>query len=391
MFPPQSTRQWILAHPPTDTPILSGPAATFKLETLDLPPLKDEQVLLKTLYLSNDPAQRGWIAKNADPARLYVPPVAQGSCMHARGIGEIIDSKSPNLPTGTLVTARTDWSEYAVISAKSCTPIQELPGIALTHYLGALGLNGLTAYYGLTDIARTSADDTVVISGAAGATGSMAVQIAKKLLGCKRVIGIAGTDDKCKWVVNSLGADLCLNYKSPSFKSDLTHATKDFVQVYFDNVGGEILDLMLCRMAREGRIAACGAISNYNKSSGGLSDAAGGKAGGGGGGVGGGGEGGEGEGSSGKESGVGGKGLKSYSQIITMRLQLKGFIVLDFPREKAARAVQEFIAAIKQQKITVDDQNETVVRATFEDIPSTWMRLFEAGNGNRGKLITQLT
>lgn len=352
MSTPKSTRQWLLANKPTDMPVLSGPSTTFKLVTTDLPPLQDDQVLLKTLYLSNDPAQRGWISKYADPARLYVPPVAEGACMTARAIAEVIESKSSKLPKGALVLASTGWAEYAILNAKSCTPIQELPGVGLTHFLGALGMTGLTAYYGLKEIARAGPDDTVVVSGAAGAVGSMAVQIAKKMVGCKKVIGIAGTDEKRKWV-ESLGADICLNYKSPNFKKDLKQATEGFVQVYFDNVGGETLDLMLGRMAREGRIAACGAISNYNTSR--------------------------------------PTGLKNFSEVISMRLEIKGFIVLDFltqPNNKASDATQDLIAAVKQGKITIGDENETVVSTAFEDIPQTWMKLFEGTN--TGKLITKL-
>lgn len=333
-------------------PVLSGPSATFKLITTELPPLQDDQVLLKTLYLSNDPAQRGRISKSVDPARLYAAPVAEGDSMYAYGIAEVIESKSPKLPKGTLVVvSHLNWTEYAVVDSPSCQPTPELPGIGLTHFLGALGLTGMTAYYGLKEIARAGPDDTVVVSGAAGATGSMAVQIAKKMIGCKKVIGIAGTDEKCKWV-ESLGADVCINYKTPNFQHDLIEVTEGFVEVYFDNVGGETLDLMLKRMARGGRIAACGAISQYNDSR--------------------------------------FEGLKNYFEVISMRLEIKGFIVLDFMSlsGKRASATQELIAAVEDGKIIIGDQNETVVSTAFEDIPKTWMKLFEGAN--TGKLITKL-
>ena len=155
-------------------------------------------------------------------------------------------------------------------------------------------MTGLTAYYGLIEMVRASKDDIVVISGAAGATGSMAVQIAKKIIGCKKVIGIAGSDDKCKWV-QSLGADLCLNYKNPSFADELVKATPgpdNFANVYYDNVGGEILDLMLTRMAKFGRVAACGAISNYNHTPDRMT------------------------------------GIKNWFEVISMCLEIRGFIVL---------------------------------------------------------------
>ena len=217
-------------------------------------------------------------------------------------------------------------------------------------YLGALGLTGLTAYYGTKIIARAGKEDTVVVSGAAGATGSMVVQIAKKMLGCKKVVGIAGSDDKCKWV-ESLGADLCLNYKKSSFKQDLIKATHGYVEVYFDNVGGDILDLMLTRMKKGGRVAACGAITDYNRS---------------------------------EKSG-----LKNWFEVISNRIEIKGFIVLDFLAEgKGPEAVKEMVTAAKEGKIKVGEENETVVDTSFEAIPKTWMSLFEGAN--TGKLVTKL-
>lgn len=213
-------RQWILANKPGDLPVLEGSNATFKLEEKDIPDPKDDEVLVKLVYLSNDPAQRGWIGKYIDGDRLYVPPVKEGTPMHARGLAEVVESKSSNFKKGDMVIASTGWSEYAVLPAKQLRPAQDLPGgLSKTHYLGALGLTGLTAYFGLTEVGGLTKDDVLVVSGAAGATGMMAVQIAKKIIGCKKVVGMAGSDEKCKWV-ESLGADVCLNCKS--FASVLT-------------------------------------------------------------------------------------------------------------------------------------------------------------------------
>ena len=206
-------RQWILANKPRDLPQLEGSDATFKLVENDLPDLKDDEVLVKLVYLSNDPAQRGWINKDVDPDRLYVPPVKEGTPMHARGLAEVVESKSSNFKKGDMVITSTGWSEYAVLPAKQLRPATDLPnGLSKTHYLGALGLTGLTAYFGLTEVGGLTKDDVLVVSGAAGATGMMAVQIAKKIIGCKKVVGMAGSDEKCKWV-ESLGADVCLNCK----------------------------------------------------------------------------------------------------------------------------------------------------------------------------------
>ncbi|KAL0259467.1 quinone oxidoreductase [Diplodia seriata] len=348
---PTQTRQWVLNRPIVGEPVLDGPDATFSLKTVDLPPVKDGQVLLRTKYVSNDPAQRGWISPHRSPDRLYVPPVQAGETMRAGAIAEVVESKSPSLAKGALVqTYQAGWSEYVVQDAAGLQPLQSIPGVSPTHYLGALGMTGLTAYYGTKIIAAAKPEDVLIVSGAAGATGSMVVQIAKKLVGCKTVIGIAGSDTKCEWV-KSLGADICLNYKSPTFKKDLIKATPDYANVFFDNVGGEILDLVLSRMAREGRIAMCGAISGYNSTS--------------------------------------GLQLNNFFEIISMRLQLKGFIVLDWVQQgKAKETINEIANAAKEGKILISDEGETVVATRFEDIPKTWLKLFDGSN--TGKLVSKL-
>ena len=347
---PTETRQWILTNKPTDFPELSGPNATFTLESNPIAALKDEQVLVKPLFLSNDPAQRGWITKGVNPERLYTTPVPEGAVMRAGSVAEVLDSRSSKYKKGDLVRASAGWSQYAVQDAKDLQGLQKIPGLSPTHYLGALGGPGLTAYYGIKIIARAGPEDTVVVSGAAGATGSMVVQIAKKMIGCKRVIGMAGSDEKCKWV-ESLGADVCINYKAQDFRKQLRAATEGYVEVYFDNVGGSILDLMLTRMKRHGRVAACGAVSNYN-----TSDPT---------------------------------GLKNWFEVISNRIELKGFIIYDFmDTGKAPEAVGELVQAWKAGNIQLGDANETVVETKFEDIPKTWMGLFEGAN--TGKLVTKL-
>lgn len=286
--------------------------------------------------------------------RLYVPPVEVGAPMSSFGLAQVVESKSSQYSKGDTVTAPTGWTEYAVVKATSCQPARDLPGgLSKTHYLGALGFTGLTAYFGLTEVGKTTKDDVVVISGAAGATGMMAVQIAKKIIGSKKVIGIAGTDEKCRWV-EKLGADICLNYKSKSFAEDMKKETPgpdSFANVFFDNVGGEILDLMLPRMAQEGRIIACGAISAYNTSAERTT------------------------------------GLKNWFEIIIMRLRAQGFIVLDYA-DQFSRAIELFNKSVKEGKLIIDENSETVVKTPFEDVPKTWMKLFEGSN--QGKLVTQL-
>ncbi|OAK97292.1 NAD(P)-binding protein [Phaeosphaeriaceae sp. SRC1lsM3a] len=348
----QQTRQWILANPPSSDPVLSGPDSTFSLESTTLPSPGADQVLVKTLYFSNDPAQRGWIQKDMDPERLYTAPVLKGEVMRSYAIAEVVESNASALSKGQLVMGTFGWTEYAVVDAKDARPIQPdaSAGIRATHFIGALGGPGLTAYNGLIDVARATKDDVVVVSGAAGATGSIVVQLAKNVLGCKKVIGIAGGDKKCRWV-ESLGADVCVDYKASNFTEELKKATDGFVQVYFDNVGGEILDLMLTRMARHGRIAACGAVATYNS--------------------------------------LGESGIKNWFEIITNRIEVKGFIVTDaVVAGKAGAWLGELVKGVKEGKIQIGPETETVVPTKFEDVPKTWTMLFKGGN--TGKLVTEI-
>ncbi|CAO2651500.1 Nn.00g040700.m01.CDS01 [Neocucurbitaria sp. VM-36] len=351
-MPGQRTRQWILSNPPRSDPVLEGENTTFSLETITLPSLGPDQLLVKSLYFSNDPAQRGWIQKDMDPERLYTAPVEKGHVMRAYAIAEVVESNVDSLKKGQLVMGTFGWTEYAVVGVKEARPIQadDSAGIRPTHFIGALGGPGLTAYDGLVEVARATASDTVVVSGAAGATGSMVVQIAKHIVGCKKVIGIAGGEKKCRWV-ESLGADVCVDYKASSFVRDLKKATEGFVEVYFDNVGGEILDLMLARIKRHGRIAACGAVATYNSMS---------------------------------ETGI-----KNWFEIIINRIEVRGFIVTDaIESGKAGPWIQELIKYVKKGKIQIGPETETVVLTKFEDVPKTWTMLFKGGN--MGKLVTQI-
>ncbi|KAJ5643653.1 uncharacterized protein N7484_006160 [Penicillium longicatenatum] len=294
--------------------------------------------------------------------------------MKSMGIARVVESRNPDIVTGSLVTGIPWWSEYSIDDATNVSVLNPQPGLLDTHFLGALGLPGFTVYYALTQIVKAKSTDAIVVSGAAGAVGNMVVQIAKKMIGCRKVIGIAGTDEKCRWV-EKLGADICLNYKSPSFKQNLTHETEGFVEIYFgelslnlvlemkestladllsDNVGGDILDFMLSRLAKFGRVAASGTISDYNRDS----DTT---------------------------------GLKNFypyiQQIITMRLQILGFINIDWIEhlpEVRALLVDEW----KKGNLIIGDENEMVIDTDFEDIPRTWMMLYSGGN--TGKLVTKL-
>lgn len=264
---PQQTKQWVLNAHPEGLPITTGPTPTFKLVETTLPDLEDGQALVKNVYFSNDPAQRGYIRKYEDPSRHYMTPVVPGDVMLSGAIAQVVEVKASHLKKGDYVLGATGgrWAQYAVEDAKGIQALAPLPNnLPITHYQGALGLPGFTAYHGLVDVGEVSKDDILVVSGAAGATGSMVVQIAKKMIGCKKVIGLAGGSKKCEWV-KKLGADECIDYKRADWKEELDKAAAG-ANVYFDNVGGEILDFMLTRLQKHGRVIACGAISTYNNS-----------------------------------------------------------------------------------------------------------------------------
>ncbi|KAF7549737.1 hypothetical protein G7046_g8249 [Stylonectria norvegica] len=347
----RTTKQWVLAVKPTAAPILSGPDATFELQTVTLPPLEEGQVLAKILFFSNDTGLRNFIQTTVAPERFYVPTVPVGSAMRSGIIAEVVESASPSFKAGDLVMDfhLGTWSELVVLEAATCQALAPLPrDLSITHYLGAFGASGLAAYNGLYIAGEAKPEHTIVISAAAGATGSMAIQIAVKLLGAKRVIGIAGSDEKCAWVVNELGANACVNYKSPTFLEDLKAATPDEVDLYFDNVGGAVLDAMLTRVKKHGIIAVCGSVSSYN------SDEP--------------------------------MALRNWFELVSMRITIRGFIMLDY-MDKAPEVLQELIGAVADGRIKLQDA-ETVVEARIEEQPEVWMRLFSGGN--QGKLITKL-
>lgn len=202
---------------------------------------------------------RGWL----NPTRSYIPPVEIGAVMRGSGIGIIIASKSSKFPVGTYATGMCGWSEYAVLKEKFVDPLDLPEGAVPTDALGVLGMTGLTAYFGLLEIGQVKKGDFVVVSGAAGATGSVVGQIAK--IKGATVLGLAGEDSKVAWLKEELGFDEALNYKDPEFTKKFRAATKGLIDVYFDNVGGEILDLALSRAKPFARFVQCGAISEYNK------------------------------------------------------------------------------------------------------------------------------
>ncbi len=232
---------------------------TLRLESEQLPELQDGEALIAIRYLSIDPTIRTWM----DDAPGYLPPIGIDDVIRSGGIGEIVESRNEAYPVGRLVFGMTGWQEY-VIADGAERAMQLIPGgVPATTALGILGLTGVTAYFGMLDVGSLKEGDVVVVSGAAGATGSTAGQIAR-IKGAKKVVGIAGGPEKCAYIVNELGFDEAIDYKNEKVAARLREACPEGIDLYFDNVGGSILNDCLGNLAMRGRVVLCGAISAYN-------------------------------------------------------------------------------------------------------------------------------
>lgn len=349
------TQALVLQNFPTKEADLSlgSDNSTFKLVEQEVPELQEREFLVKTVFLSNDPAQRGWMQERSDEDRSYLPFMRRGEAMNALAVGQVVASESSVYQVGQLVMGMLRWTAYGVHEEKPSnggpplTKLDAMPGFSPSVFLGAFGWPGLTAYFGLHDILKFQKGESIVVSGAAGAVGNMVVQYAKNVIGASKVVAIAGSKEKVEWL-KTIGADVAINYKDSDFKQQLNAATEGFVDAYFDNVGGDMLDHMVTRVKQFGRIAACGAISTYNS----LDQTR----------------------------------FPNYSQIITSRLNLQGFIVLDY-MPRFPEGIAALVSAVKEGKLVIKDA-ETLVHATFKEIPKTWGMLFEGGN--TGKLITQV-
>lgn len=252
--------QITLAHRPSSGII---PNHTFAPVTVPIPSassLAPNQLLLETLYLSLDPAMRGWI----EDKRSYLPPVKIGAVMRAYGLARVLASTSSRAQPGDLVAGTFGMAEHVVVPEALVEEVNPgIPGGKVTDALGVLGMTGLTAYFGMTKIGEPKAGETVVVTAAAGATGSVAAQIAK--ISGARVVGIAGSEEKVKWLVEEVGVDVGLNYNDPEFRKKFEEATPRFVDVFWDNVGGEQLEMGLARANKFARFVMCGGISQYNE------------------------------------------------------------------------------------------------------------------------------
>jgi hypothetical protein len=249
-----TNRQFHLARLP-DGPLTRD---CFQLAEAAIPEPKEGEVLLKARYMSVDAANRAWMQ-----GATYRDALGAGTVMSARGVGEVVESRHPDFEAGDLAFGDLGWQEYATVPGKS---LMKQPQVTpLSHLLSVYGISGLTAYFGLREVAQAKPGDTVVISAAAGAVGTFAGQIAR-IMGC-RTVGIAGGDEKCRWLTDELGYDAAVNYKAGPISEGLKAACPDGVDVYFDNVGGEIFETTLSQMKMNGRIACCGVVSTYDAAS----------------------------------------------------------------------------------------------------------------------------
>jgi NADPH-dependent curcumin reductase len=329
---PQTNRQVRLAARPSGLPRL----ADWQFTNEAVPAPGAGEFVAEISHLSIDPAMRGWMNAGAS----YVPPVEIGAVMRAGGIGRVTASNHDGFAVGDHVYGTFGVQEYAISDGRGVLKL-DLSLAEPTAYLGVLGMTGLTAYFGLLEVGRLKEGDTVVVSGAAGATGSVVGQIAK-IKGC-RVIGIAGGQEKCRLVTEEFGFDAAIDYRLPHLRRTLRELAPGGVNVYFDNVGGEILDDVLTCLARGARVVICGAVSQYN------------------------------------ETQV--RGPANYMMLLVARASMTGFLVFDFA-DRYLEAMAELTGWYRAGRLV---SRETLVTGGVEDFPETLLKLFEGAN--TGKLI----
>lgn len=335
---PDLNRRFLLHERPTGR---IG-AGTFELSEAPVPEISDGEALVRVDWISLDPTNRAWI--NDLPS--YLPPVGIGEVMRGGGLGEVVESKNPRYQVGQKVQGLVGWQEYAVVSdAMPMLPLDVAEGVSPSAYLGALGMTGLTAWIGIRDIGKPRPGETVVVSAAAGAVGSVAGQLAKA--DGARVVGIAGGPEKCALLTEQLGFDAAVDHRADDWRTQLAAATPHGVDVDFENVGGDIMDAIFARLNIGARIALCGLISGYN-------------------------------------SAEPPPGPRAFGNLLVQRATLQGFIVLDHLR-RAPEAITEISGLIAHGKLT---PLETVVTG-FEQLPTAINMLFDGKNV--GKLVVKVS
>ena len=329
----EKNRQWLLAK----RPVGMVKESDFELHSAPIPTPGEGQVRVHIRWLAFEPAMRGWMEDRPN----YIPPVAIGEIMRGMMVGEVVESRLDGYAPGDLVTGMTGWQEWAI----GDRGLRKLPpGTDPRLALSVLGITGITAYFGLLDVGKPVDGDVVVVSGAAGATGSVVGQIAKRK-GC-RVVGIAGGGEKCAWLTDKAHFDAAIDYKSEDVGARLSELCPDGIDVFFDNVGGPVLDEALARIARGARIVICGAISRYNAE----------KA---------------------------PPGPSNYYRVVPQRGRIEGFVVMDF-FHRYAEAAADLTKWVADGSIVW----EADVQKGFENAPKTLRRLYTGANF--GKQLLEL-
>ena len=320
-------------------PVGEVAADCFSHDDVPVPTPGPGEALVEVTWLSIDPTIRGWMAYDT-----YLPAIEIGAPIRSGGLGTVIESNNDAYPVGATVVAMTGWQQYVVLGSGNRGGQVVPEGIPPEAALSIFGTTGLTAYFGLLEIGLPVAGETVLVSGAAGAVGSVVGQIAK-LKGC-RVVGIAGSDEKCAWLTDTLGFDSAINYKTQRIAGAIGQACPDGVDVYFDNVGGEILEAAIAHLALRGRIVLCGAISQYNDE-------------------------------------VPRPGPRTLPMLISKRGRMEGFIILDY-LSRAGEAIDELANWVTEGKLVY----ETDVTDGLDNAPAAFNRLFSGAN--RGKVMVRL-
>ncbi|WP_099037579.1 NADP-dependent oxidoreductase [Mycobacterium neglectum] len=333
----KENRRVVLANRPTGL----VDENTLRMESEPVPEPADGEALVQVRYLSIDPTIRTWM----DDVPSYLPPIGIGEVIRSGGVGEVIESRTDAYQPGQLLFGMTGWQDYVIADAGEKS-MQVLPdGVPPGIAIGILGVTGMTAYFGLIDVGKVTEGDVVVISGAAGATGSAAGQIAK-IKGAKKVVGIAGGAEKCAYIVDELGFDEAIDYKNDNVAARLREACPDGIDLYFDNVGGSILNDCLANLALRGRVVLCGAISTYNDD--------------------------------GPPTGP-----SNYLTLLVRRGRMEGFIIIDY-LDRFGPAQMEMAGWIAEGKIK---SSEHIVEG-LEKAPDALNLLFTGGN--TGKVIVAL-
>jgi NADPH-dependent curcumin reductase CurA len=332
-----TSRQFRLA----ERPLGEIKSSDWQLVEAAVPKASDGEFVVEVTHISLDPAMRGWM----NAGRSYVPPVEIGGVMRALTLGRVIDSRHQRFAAGDLVHGTFGVQEHAVSDGAGVYKVTADTGVSLAAHLGVLGMTGMTAYFGLLDVGRLQEGDTVLVSGAAGAVGTTVGQIAK--IKGARAVGVAGGADKCRMLVDHLGFDAAVDYKAGDLRDQLREHTPKHVDVFFDNVGGDILNQGLTRLGRGARVVICGAVSQYN-----ATDSV--------------------------------TGPSNYMALLVTRSSMTGFVVFDYA-DRYPEAVAELSRWLAEGRLT---SIEDTVCADITAFPSSLQRLFSGQN--IGKLVLEL-